>query len=863
MKYKYSLSIIGIVLILALLCSIVVFSVGAENESTVSVQCDMELKERMEIATETEKIPVYIWYQDIDQTVVDNEVEKELSYNIDDISVDFEMPSYELIEKAMNSDVDSHKEIDNYLSKTKTSRAKEKIKTDNYLSKRRSLSRTEYNKKSNDILKEFSIDSENIIFNSQYAPMIIAELTVSQIEDLKKSDSIKRLSLFKELVEEEQSIDSAIETANVDMLKDINILGLTGEGIKVGIIENKSVRISQYEESGRYTVPDNATPSIRYTEEGVKLKDYGNVVVVGNTTESTEGTHADAVADTLFSVAPNITLYCSNTAFVNFEAMLSDGVQIISRSTVLYVYESDEDYAYTVPEMWFDHIISVHGVTVLQAAGNYGERPNDIETVDEDGNPTKLVGPRVLAPGMAYNVITVGAYRDALSGGYSEDKLYSYSSYRNSFGDKVGCEKPDVIAPATFNGGGTSNATPFLAGIVALMLDLRPSLAAYPQAIKAIVLASCHNKVVPSSNGEAAETMYQGITERQGAGAPDAWTMVAIVCNGTYGVGRIKDAKTVGIRRFELPSNSASFMNVSITWIRESYFEEGITHAGYGVSQGDYVDLNLSVYCGSNKVGESKLENSSTEMVYLDLDSNANDYTIRINEAVPYDGVVRYGYAYSTDVPYMTPSTSEGIYYIRNYYTDKYLTLVPRFSETSVEDFNGEDTQKWIIKEGNSGYEIYPAYDYIEGNLSYGEQVGSNPYYKAVIGFEEMGFELTTWEDDTTLEPDAVLFTSNRNGINDILGYNYTTGIYIRSANAPIVNMYRMWVLEDVNYRRGDANADGTIGIDDATYVQNYLNNYVSLNNIELFLADANYDGVVDDLDVDKINNIVSGIDLF
>ena len=211
----------------------------------------------------------------------------------------------------------------------------------------------------------------------------------------------------------------------------------------------------------------------------------------------------------------------------------------------------------------------------------------------------------------------------------------------------------------------------------------------------------------------------------------------------------------------------------------------------------------------------------------------------------------------------MTPSTSEGIYYIRNYYTDKYLTLVPRFSETSVEDFNGEDTQKWIIKEGNSGYEIYPAYDYIEGNLSYGEQVGSNPYYKAVIGFEEMGFELTTWEDDTTLEPDAVLFTSNRNGINDILGYNYTTGIYIRSANAPIVNMYRMWVLEDVNYRRGDANADGTIGIDDATYVQNYLNNYVSLNNIELFLADANYDGVVDDLDVDKINNIVSGIDLF
>ena len=77
------------------------------------------------------------------------------------------------------------------------------------------------------------------------------------------------------------------------------------------------------------------------------------------------------------------------------------------------------------------------------------------------------------------------------------------------------------------------------------------------------------------------------------------------------------------------------------------------------------------------------------------------------------------------------------------------------------------------------------------------------------------------------------------------------------------------WYLEKVNYLCGDANMDGaletggTTDVDGTTvtlpgldkiYIQNYLTGSVSMNNIQLFLADINKDGVVTNLDAELIN---------
>ena len=73
------------------------------------------------------------------------------------------------------------------------------------------------------------------------------------------------------------------------------------------------------------------------------------------------------------------------------------------------------------------------------------------------------------------------------------------------------------------------------------------------------------------------------------------------------------------------------------------------------------------------------------------------------------------------------------------------------------------------------------------------------------------------------------------------------------SSGLPNSSESKIWVLEKVNYIRGDANVDGKYDIRDATFVQKYLSGMETLGNLQLFLSDANFDGSVTMQDVTKI----------
>ncbi len=648
-----------------MLCSFLALpvSVAAEAEASALAKIDPALLEKMETASPDEKIPVAIWYTDIDQDNVDKLTVNKVGYTQDDIALTYEMPSTELISDLEKGEDGAADEMQAYLKRTEAKRERERKRTNEYVMTRREFSREKYNEKSTIVVKDMSIEEKDIIFTSQYAPMIFAELTVLQINSIKLNSYIENIYFNEEKEEIPESIETALDAAKVNEVNSNSSLGLSGEGVKVGIIENHSVLISEEEQTSKYIVPDTNPPKTRYTSSGVIMTDYGNVVVVGNTSYSVADSHPNKVADSLLSVSPNIILYSCNNSPYNIEGMITDGVQIMSRSIGLPVAEDSSEYAYTAQEIWYDHIVSKHSIAILKSAGNDGEKTEDIY---DDGRFED--GPRVSSPGLAYNLITVGAYCDTTEGIYSPNTLYKSSSYKNSTDIYSGCEKPDVIAPASFNDGGTSNATPFLAGMVALMYELKPSLATYPQAVKAIVLASSHTKVTQLDGYGETEDIKDGITERQGAGAPDAWTMMCIVSQGTYGVGRISAARDQAVRRFVMPSYDSSSMNVTLTWIKENTIKSGTSHAVEdNAVEGADVNLDLSVYRNDGKNWHSKLSNSSTEMVYFDLNNSYKNYEIRISDVGAYEGVIRYGYAYSTNDPYITPATDEGIYYIRNY----------------------------------------------------------------------------------------------------------------------------------------------------------------------------------------------------
>ncbi len=140
------------------------------------------------------------------------------------------------------------------------------------------------------------------------------------------------------------------------------------------------------------------------------------------------------------------------------------------------------------------------GKVVVAAAGNSGDAPGTISS-----------------PGVATDVVTVGAGSDpsSLAGsGDTDTGLYlaGFSS-RGPSANPDAPHKPDVVAPGlsvvaaragTTNGyvsySGTSMATPFVAGVVALGLEADPT--ATPAELKAALAASAHDAGAPGPDDE-------------------------------------------------------------------------------------------------------------------------------------------------------------------------------------------------------------------------------------------------------------------------------------------------------------------------------------------------------------------------
>ena len=184
------------------------------------------------------------------------------------------------------------------------------------------------------------------------------------------------------------------------------------------------------------------------------------------------------------------------------------GIDVISMSLGGYVQQSYKND----PVCQAVEAAVAAGITTVIAAGNEGPSAGTIGT-----------------PGNAPNALTIGALDDKGTPDRGDDTVARFSSRGSSRIDKL--DKPDVLAPGVNitslnnqgNGyvsmSGTSMATPFAAGVAALMHQVKPDIS--PAQVKSLVLKTA-DKLQPKDGGKIGGTPQQGFgIDHQGAGVID------------------------------------------------------------------------------------------------------------------------------------------------------------------------------------------------------------------------------------------------------------------------------------------------------------------------------------------------------
>lgn len=780
------------------------------------ISADVWTQIRSDNSLPDDKIPVTVWQKDIDQARVDQDVETRTGLNENTLAV---------ISNA-SLDLTAENRPEMALKAEKAARALEKEQTDTYLTERRALAKERTTAKNDQLLHAQNIDKADVLFESRYAPMVILRLTPDEIETMARDERVESIAPYTEISAAEQEAfqqeyleqeteRAAQQAAAADISRTIedymtrnginkarDAAGVTGQGVKVGILEFETVTPTEAN-SG----PNGYVPSNRLTR----------------LTETAFDEHVNSVAHICIGtkgVASNATAYSFGTRGSGFsgdrgmmlgiESLLDTGVSVITLSAG-YSHGSN---LYTTLEKWMDYMISTHKFTLTAAVGNY----DDVTAIE---------------PSMAYNAIGVGAYKE------TDNK--AYTSFAPA--SEQGCSKPDVIISATVWGGGSSSATPVIAGIAALMMELRPSLKTQPEAIKAILMASCHEKGVT----DPVESMSSGITQKQGAGIADAYRAICITGSGHYGYKQITGGQVSEDIHIKQPAYGASGMNVSLAWSRNNTLVNGSATAA------TLFDMDLMVKYGTT--GKSSASShTNKELVYITPLPSTSDYTINVKKYTSTQGTVRYAYAWSLNKErFQDTALGEGIYYLKNMNSGYYLNLNTSTGEATQAAYTGQENQQWLLYKVGSDYELRTlsgdsevlTLGAADGSFAYKTEAKNNPVATMDINMNSNGsisiFSLTQYA--------FVLDIRNR---------SIAAGEAARWTlleNKPS----QMWYLEPVAYQKADVNMDGSIDAYDALIIEQAAVKKVDLTKAEEFLADVDNNGQVTAYDSMLAQKIATG----
>lgn len=626
LTYKKFLSILLILFVIINCISMPVYASVSVSENAVT-KLDAALAEQIAIVDKNEKIHVSVWFDDIDCTSVENEMQQQLEVAIKNKKLGKE------ITKILNNDLQMEEVIalSESLNNQEVQTAVEmrrKIVSELQIENNMEIFEELFPRTKWSWFNRVKIEQPEVIYSCVLAPNMELYLTKEQIYDIIDSSKVNAIYYISE--EENNGLEEPIvssgandfegystacfETTGITYMRDT--LGKTGKNIKIGIFDishpyyGKSYFAHKELNRDFFMNPECLLPSSGKHPNSVAC------IIAGKT-------------DTYKGAVPDATLYTTDDIVVGgykraVEWLVADcGVNVVnmSRNVGSDGFSNRGDAA-----VWFDHIAVQHQTTIVMSAGNIG-----------------VSG--VTSPKMSYNTIVVGCIDNNNTVTRNDDFLAAYSSWSD---DEESMVKPDILAPGhnlitpateapdmALYRSGTSMAAPLVTGAVAQLMEMYPVLKTKPQLVKAILLAGCEGFTTTSNmnNTNAA------LNRKYGAGELNVRNSRLIMLQNGQCSETNSSIKKVTVTNANVP------LRFALTWLANVSFADGVSHVD-GQRRSRNTFLKLKITCPNGDVYTSFNVYTNIQLVEIPKAKVATgQYKIEVTRHGPIDFVVDYSVA--------------------------------------------------------------------------------------------------------------------------------------------------------------------------------------------------------------------------
>nr|MDD6335089.1 S8 family serine peptidase [bacterium] len=449
-----------------------------------------------------------------------------------------------------------------------------------------------------------------VTYISKFSPVCFLDMNKAQLEVLEATRGVNKIEYNYE-VEISDEMPQYCQETRSKYIRDT--FGNKGAGVGIGQIEIH-------------------LPNQSHTTEltGVAItKDPSGI--------QTESIHASAIAAILvgqvYGCAPDATLYSTamDEYAQNFHdfyqrvewllAQTQPPVNVINMSAGMK-QAATVSGGYDAVCQWVDHIAMQHDVHFVKSAGNNGGTYGD-----QTG--------RISSPGMAYNIVTVGAYKvnNKTITPYTDfvTTLSNLSSYVENAGL---AQKPDLVAPGeTVNVigidemlMGTSLSAAMVSGIMAQLISCTPALAAQQRAMKAILLASAWDKLDSPAFVPLSGTSQ--MDDKQGVGKVDAKNARYTLSNGMYTQALVASTSFPYTKTVTF-SSSASSARVALVWSKRNKITGSHT-TGPILTNPTLSDLDLQVYAPNGTLVASSTQRRGNVEIVQFKPTVSGTYTIKV-----------------------------------------------------------------------------------------------------------------------------------------------------------------------------------------------------------------------------------------